>query len=90
MDQPQPSPGRIVSYTLSVQDADRINGTHSLKHNTASAGEAYPAIIVRVFQPAGPAPLANLQVLYDGEGTLWVTSRMEGPGHGQWRWPARV
>lgn len=86
MSSPTVTLGRVVLYTLSAQDADAINGTHSLKRNTAREGDVYPAVVVRVWT----APLVNLQVWYDGAGTYWGTSRTEGDKPGTWRWPPRV
>lgn len=54
--------------------------------NTASAGDIYPAMIVRVW----PQELAQLQVFLDGNDTLWSTSRKEGSGAGHWSWPPRA
>lgn len=81
-----PSVGRIVLYTLTAQDADTINNTHSMKRNTAREGDVYPAIVVRVWT----APMVQLQVFYDGEGTYWAPSRTEGDRPGTWQWPPRV
>jgi hypothetical protein len=76
--------GRIVTYTLGQADADAINGRS--QSNFASAGDEYPALIVRVWTD----DCVNLQVFYDGEGSLWCTSRVRGPGLSHWEWPARV
>ncbi|MDN4644936.1 hypothetical protein [Arthrobacter sp. PsM3] len=54
--------------------------------NSASAGDVFPAIIVRVW----PQSSVQLQVFLDGNDTLWVTSRTEGSGDGRWSWPPRV
>jgi hypothetical protein len=53
--------------------------------NDAGAGDEYPAMVVRVFDPAATA--VNLQVHLDGNDTFWATSRMEGDGPGTWAWP---
>lgn len=68
----------VVLYQLTEQDAARINAR--TVRNTAHAGDVLPAIVVRVFGPA----LVNLQVLLDGEGSLWATSRHPGAEPGQW------
>jgi hypothetical protein len=54
--------------------------------NHASAGDVYPAMVVRTF--GGPA--VNLQVHLDGTDTYWATSRTEGDGPGTWAWPPRT
>jgi hypothetical protein len=96
------TPGRIVHYTLSAQDAEAINrrrtdaqregagNSGKIVHvgNHASEGDLYPAMVVRSF--GGPS--VNLQVWLDGNDTYWATSRSEGEPHtpGKWAWPARV
>lgn len=50
--------------------------------NKAAAGDAFPAMIVRVW--AGSDPSANLQVFLDGNDVFWATSRHEGDGPGLW------
>lgn len=78
--------GRIVTYTLTEQDAAAIGALpgHS---NTPRAGDEYPAMIVRVW--AGFASI-NLQVFYDGDGSYWATSRPEGDKPGSWHWPVTI
>ena len=79
--------GRIVHYTLASWDAQHINAQlQGLPGaNPVSIGDVLPGVIVRVWGPA----TANLQLLLDGPGTHWVTSRCEGqPGqHGSYIWP---
>lgn len=95
----KPTIGRIVHYTLTEADAEAINrrrpdgsrgtdGQGAVVHvgNHASAGQVYPAMVVRVFD----APYANLQVHLDGNDTYWACSRSEGEGPGFWCWPPRV
>ena len=87
-----PSPGRIVHYSLDTADvtaveADRRNSGRS--GNPVAEGDVLPAVIVRIFS-SSPDPACNLQVLLDGTGTLWVTSRHEGDGPGTWAWPPRA
>ncbi len=99
---PQPTIGRTVIYTLTESDAEQINrrrpdgprgadGSGSVVHvvhvgNHASAGDTYPATIVRCFG----GPNVNLQVQLDGNDLYWATSRPEGDQPGQWAWPTRV
>ena len=52
--------------------------------NHAEAGQVYPAMVVRCFDPS-----VNLQVMLDGNDTYWATSRTEGDGPGYWAWPQR-
>lgn len=95
------SVGRIVRYRLTEQDAQSVNKrrkdaenfgardnqTGYAVHvgNTVTAGDEFPAVVVRVW----PDGLINAQVLLDGTDTVWVTSRPEGDGPGAWHWPER-
>jgi hypothetical protein len=97
-----PSTGRIVHYTLTEADADRINkrradakaaargsvedGAQVHVGNDAHADQVLPLLVVRV----NPGGHVNGQVFLDGNDTLWVTSAAEGDGRGQWAWPPRV
>lgn len=100
----QPSPGRIVLYTISEHEAVEINRRRRDFHesrsadqhtglvghigNHAEAGDVYPAIIVRVWEES--TVTCNLRVLLDGTDTYWATSREQGGGSSQWSWPERV
>ncbi|MEU8270818.1 hypothetical protein AB0B89_27130 [Sphaerisporangium sp. NPDC049002] len=90
----QPTVGRIVHYTLNEGDVSLINSRTPQSYegptvrNHVQAGDTYPAIVVRVFDPS--TTTANLQVLLDGNCTYWATSRTEGDGAGHWAWPPRV
>lgn len=95
----QPSIGRIVHYTLGVGDVAEIDRlypiiniidgeSHRAQRNPVSAGDVYPAMVVRVFDPS--VTTANLQVFLDGDVSHWVTSRTEGDSAGHWAWPPRV
>ena len=100
----QPTIGHIVHYTLAEEDADAINrrradfanrpggpgneGFAGHVGNHVQAGDTYPAMVVRVFDPS--VTTANLQVFLDGNDTYWATSRTEGDGECHWFWPPRV
>lgn len=74
--------------TLSDYDVEAIQRRREdlgLVGNAANAGEVYPAVVVRVWEPS-----VNLQVLLDGEDSYWATSRVEGNEPGFWAWPQRV
>ena len=100
----KPSIGRIVHYKLSAHDAEAINrrradfaaappastGFQAHVGNTAEAGQVFPAMIVRVFDPEGDSGTSNLQVSLDGNDLYWATSRKTGEGEGTWAWPPRV
>lgn len=81
--------GRVVHYTLSETDVAYIQSRHQDRSscNQASAGDVYPAMIVRIW---GDATHVNLQVFLDGDCSYWATSRGEGEGAGFWAWPERV
>ncbi|MEU0084886.1 hypothetical protein [Streptomyces sp. NPDC006274] len=68
--------------------ADRHTGYVVHVGNSASEGDIYPAVIVRVWNET--TITVNVQVLLDGNDTYWATSRAEGDGPGRWSWPERV
>jgi hypothetical protein len=84
------TPGRIVHYTLSGMDCERIN-MHRAKHgfvgNTPHAGDVVPVIVVKVWS----ADVINGKALLDGEDTMWMTSigKATGDETGTWFWPQR-
>ena len=57
--------------------------------NSATEGDVYPMLIVRVWG-ATPESSVNGQVFLDGTDTLWVTSVGQGDGVRQWHVPPRV
>jgi hypothetical protein len=77
MNQPKPSIGRIVHYTLGEGDVTVIDQQSPMVvdgrqvRNSVHAGDVYPAVIVRVFG----SECANLRVLLDGTVDYWATSR---------------
>jgi hypothetical protein len=93
--------GRIVHYRLSANDCGAINkrrkdaeksgfagqDSGAIVHtgNTVEEGQEYPLVITRSWSGVH----VNGQVLLDGNDTLWVTSRGEGPKDGQWHEYAR-
>lgn len=94
-----PTPGRIVEYTLTEHDVDIINRRRELRvatigpgpdyayaraGNDVAEGDTFPMVIVRVWGDT-PEAAVNGQVLLDGNDTAWVTSRVQGPGAGEWR-----
>jgi len=89
-----PSPGRIVQYELSENDADQINRrrkdaransnvgtTGFMLHvgNDVRAGEKYPLIITRAWGNREESAV-NGQLMLDGNDTFWVTSVSHGDG----------
>lgn len=88
----QPSIGRIVHYTLSREDAARITDRRRQQQplafgNPVSEGDAFPAVIVRLWDD----DTVNLRVWLDGTDDLWATSRPVGDYiPGTWSWPART
>lgn len=85
----KPTIGRVVQYTLSESDVALIQSKHQDRSssNAVQAGDAYPAMIVRVW---GTGEHVNLQVFLDGDCSYWATSRAEGDTAGFWSWPERV
>ncbi|MEU3899728.1 hypothetical protein [Streptomyces sp. NPDC045251] len=92
MPQP-PTPGRIVMYRLSEDDARHI--THQrvqggITGNYVEPGQQYPAVVCRAWS-GNPDDACNLRVLLDGQDPpLWATSRLPGDTPGTWSWPERV
>jgi len=104
-----PTVGRIVHYSLDALDVERIlkdraerdlvRGSANLPPkywgNQPYLGQAYPAVIV-VAWGKDETSMANLQVLLDGEDTLWVTSKGQHldpstePDAGHWIAPPRA
>lgn len=82
----QPTVGRIVHYTLNDGDVRAIDVAGRRHRNSVTAGDVYPAVVVRTFGGS----TCNLQVLLDGEGSYWATSRAEGDQPGNWAWPPRT
>jgi hypothetical protein len=91
--EPQATVGRIVQYTLTQADADRINtrrvygakgedGSGIEEGASVQAGVVYPAIITSV----GDGKL-NLHVFADGNHGVWVQNATQGADGGTWAWP---
>lgn len=101
-----PTIGRFVHYKLNSADAEKINkwrtdagvstdagvelsskglGRQIHVGNTVYTGQTFPAIVVRQVNE-----MVNLQVLLDGNDTLWATSITEGDGERNWSWPPRT
>lgn len=76
--------GRMVAYVLTSDDAAAIAALPG-RCNPPQEGDAFPALMVRVWDGT-----VNLQVFYDGDGSLWATSRPEGDRPGTWHWPVTV
>lgn len=84
--------GRIVHYTFSEEDIERLHGS---KH---AIGEVRPAMIVRWWpNEYGTEPGYNLQVFTDGTNdgmpnVVWLVSRelVDTPAPGKCHWPPRA
>lgn len=82
----QPTPGRILHYKLTIDDAERINArirTAAMSGNYVEGSEVVPLIVTR----AWPGQMVNGQALLDGDDSIWLTSVPEGTGMGTWSWP---
>jgi hypothetical protein len=69
------------------RDPGEAGATGHVAHvgNQVTAGDVYPAMIVRVWGDT-PESAVNLQVHLDGNDTYWATSRVVG----DYAWPERV
>lgn len=91
--------GRVVHYRLSEEDAEKIRHSRFLGNvhsaNEVSAGDVYPAIVVRVNDSfEKDLVTVNLRVWLDGTDDYWATSSYEilptisdRAGQGGWFWP---
>lgn len=98
---PAPTIGRIVQYTLSYDDAARINKRRedfaAYVHTEGYQDTGYIAHWGERAEGGQVLPLlitrchggssVNGQVMLDGSDTFWVQSVSEGPDQGQWLWP---
>lgn len=89
-----PTVGRIVHYTLAEYDvsairADRAENSLTQQGNPVTAGDVYPAMVVRTWG-SDEYSAVQLQVFLDGNHTYWATSRSKGNGPGFWHWPPRA
>lgn len=92
MAQQEPTPGRIVHYKVSQEDAARLaqRRADGLPGNLHQEGEIVPLMIVRPWNPPGGyipgVSVLNGKIFFDGsEG--WAMSISEGTQPGQWSWP---
>lgn len=76
------------SIAARIEEGKWPEGAQAHIGNVVQAGEAFPAVALRVWG-SGDNPPVNLRVLLDGNDDLWATSRHEGPDNGQWFWPTR-
>ncbi len=99
---PLPTIGRTVHYTLTADDAEKINasraarnayppadGTQGHRGNRVTEGSIVPAVITAVW--GGATELINGQAILDGVDTYWLLSRpqAEASEMGCWNWPPR-
>lgn len=86
-----PTIGRTVIYTLNQADVDAITAKrlgNSVAGAPVSAGDKFPATIVKVFGTDVTSQV-NLRVILDGDDFRWVTSATLGTENGQFMWPDR-
>lgn len=99
----KPTTGRIVLYSLTDVDVERINSrredakrtrldrTGAILHtgNQVHVGDVLPMIVVKSWE----AGRINGQLFLDGNDTYWVTSAdpidRESTPYGRWFWPPR-
>lgn len=79
---------RSLVFSDEVATPGSTGATGHVGHtgNHVLAGDIYPAVVVRVWDPDIGC---NLHVLLDGNDSYWATSRHEGTEAGQWSWPVK-
>ena len=75
----KPTVGRVVIYKTTEEDRKWM------RQSCCNIKEELPAIIVAVWSET----CVNLQVLLDGDGTMWRTSVTEGLEEYNWHWPKK-
>ena len=98
-----PSIGRIVHYTLTKDDAERITKRRAdfakHRHTEAYTDTGYVAHFGNDAHEGDTYPAVivrvfdtsvNLKVMLDGSDELWALSHSEGEGPGFWAWPPRA
>lgn len=95
-----PAIGRIVHYKLTNTDVQTICDKRSSRlqrnplfgANNVSAGDVFPAMIVKVWSPGSIHSAAQLKVFLDGDDCYWATSRTvntaEDHAQGTYEWPS--
>lgn len=85
-----PTIGRLVHYTLSAQDAERVNALRgdTYSANKSAEGDVFPMLIVHCWGETASS-YVNGQVFIDGNFTLWVTSVAVGDGPRTFAWPVK-
>lgn len=90
----RPGVASVLCYRLTPDDARDIADRRTRESKlfryslgepvgtVAQSGDVLPLIVTF----AGESEVRG-RVLLDGDGSLWVKSRHEGPERGQWRWP---
>lgn len=87
-----PTIGRMVHYTLSEADVDRIIGA-GLNSNNLRAGSEFSAVVLSLPAHHGDRQPANLTVFLDGPMTYWAIGKLqdaaatEARTPGTWHWP---
>lgn len=76
-----PTLGCIVHYRLSEFDLQALD---HLTTNSYKVGDIIPMLVTRIWDKGESASGTGF---YDGETTLWLTSRMQGDNVGQWHKP---
>lgn len=76
-----PTIGRVVIYNTTEEDQQKMRDMEN-----CNPQEKLPAIIVAVWGDTEES-LINLNVLLDGEGSIWKTSIAKGDEPGLWNWP---
>lgn len=81
--------GQKIRERMQVDPPQWPSGAQAHIGNDVHAGDVFPMVICRRWG-ATPESAVNGQVLLDGNGAYWATSRVNGDNLGNWQWPPRV
>lgn len=89
---PDPTTGRIVHYTLTEADVDRITDERERHPETAYGNKSHPGDVVPllVVRALDEERHVSGQAFLDSAERLWIADATEGDGPGEWHYPPKV
>lgn len=90
----KPTIGRIVHYSLTAADAEKINRSRIHTYdkmdlhvgNEVKEGQVFPLMITAVWGDKDDSAF-NGQLFLDGNDVVWITSTSVGEGPSKCAWP---